>query len=114
MNPFRRVWPREIALYLTALALLAQALMGATHAAHAFLAAETAICAAEHEHAPAQAPQQACPLCQLPTFAGPVPPALELAAPIAWVAASYPAAGAFAVPSSLVVLPPARGPPAPV
>ena len=114
MNPFRRIWPRELGLYLVALALLAQALMGIAHTAHARAAAEAAFCAADHEHAPAKAPAQACPLCQVPSFAGPLPPAAAVSAPIAWTSLVYPSPTAPLVPSFVLALPPARGPPSPV
>jgi hypothetical protein len=114
MNPFRRIVAREIGLYFAALALLAQALMGVVHAAHAFAPADPTICAADHDPMPAHAPAQTCPLCQLPSFAGPVPPALELAAPIAWIAAAYPTPGAAIRAAAFDARPPARGPPASV
>jgi hypothetical protein len=114
MNPFRRAWPREIGLYLTALALLAQALMGVAHTAHAAAPVDPTICAAEHDHAPALAPAKTCPLCQIPGFAGLLPPAADLCAPISWSAIVHPARNDIVVVTSLVALPPARGPPIPV
>ncbi len=114
MNPFRRIWPREIGLYLAALVLLAQVLMGIAHTAHAWAPAQPAFCAADHEHAPAKPPAQACPLCQLPSFAGPLPPSASVSAPFAWTFLVYPPPAASRVPSNVLALPPARGPPSPV
>jgi hypothetical protein len=114
MNPFRRAWPREFGLYLTALALLAQALMGIAHTAHAVAPVEASICAAEHDHAPTPAPAKACPLCQIPSFAGFPPPAADFSAPGAWTRFIHPTHGDDIVVAFLVALPPARGPPVPV
>jgi hypothetical protein len=111
MNPFRRIVPREIGLYLTALVLLVQMLSGAAHTGHAVAHAHAAICAADHEPAPALAPAPTCPLCQLPALTGPVPPPIGLAAPIAWLGLVPMAAGDAIVASIQLDLPPVRGPP---
>ncbi|MFM7344160.1 MAG: hypothetical protein ACKO1J_02170 [Tagaea sp.] len=114
MNPFRRIWPRELGLYLTALALLGQALMGIAHVAHAGPRLEPAFCAADHEQAPAHAPVPSCPLCQVPSFSGPVPSVADFIAAIDWIAIAFVPSRAIAVETAFVVLPQARAPPVPV
>ncbi len=114
MNPFRRIWPREIALYLAALALFANAAMGIAHAGHVFARAEAILCAAEHAPEPADAPVPACQLCQVPNFAGPAPADAALAAPVAWGPVLYSAPASAPTRAHPALPHPARGPPASV
>jgi hypothetical protein len=115
MNPFRRIWTRELGLNFTALALLAQILMAVGHIGMVQAASvEAAFCRVDHEPMPSMGPGASCPLCQLPVAIDLPPPDATLVAPIAWVAVEYAAPFAPIVAFGARIVPPARGPPLPV
>lgn len=117
MNPFRRLWTRELGLYVTALALLVQILMAVGHIGVARAGdLDGAFFCTVDTGTPrdAAAMAETCPLCQIPDPLALKPrnPALTVA--LDWTLVVYAPARTIAQTRSYFVTPPARGPPSPV
>ncbi len=117
MNPFRRLWTRELGLYATGLALLVQILMAVAHTVPArageldrayFCTVDTGT---PHDSA---AMAETCPLCHIPDPLALKPRDPSLTVALQWTPVVYAPAYARAQTQTDFVNPPARGPPAPV
>ena len=117
MNPFRRLWTRELGLYATALALLVQILMAVGHIGMArageldrafFCTVDTGT---PHDSA---AMAETCPLCHIPDPLALKPRDPSLTVVLDWTLVVYASAFSHARPQTDFVTPPARGPPSPV
>lgn len=116
MNPFRRLWTRELGLYATALAILVQILMAVAHTApgHAGELDRTYFCTVDTgaPHDPA-AMAETCPLCHIPNPLVLKPRDPTPTAALDWTAIVYAPAYLIAQAQADFVNPPARGPPSP-
>lgn len=117
MNPFRRLWTRELGLYATALALLVQILMAVAHTVPVRAGGldHSVFCVVDtgETQDPALA-AQSCPLCHIPDPLALKPRDPSLTVALVWTPVVYAPAYSRAQTQTDFVNPPARGPPAPV
>jgi len=117
MNPFRRLWTRELGLYATALALLVQILMAVAHMvpAHAGELDRAYFCTVDtgtsHDSA---AMAETCPLCHIPDPLALKPRDKSLTVALQWTPVVYAPAQEHIDAQLDFVNPLARGPPSPV
>lgn len=115
MNPFRRLWTREIGLYVTALALLVQVFMAVAHTVPARAGGldHSAFCVVDtgETQDPALV-AQSCPLCHVPDPLALKPRDPSLTVALEWTSVVYARAQTRIDAQSDFVNPPARGPPA--
>jgi hypothetical protein len=117
MNPFRRLWTRELGLYATGLALLVQILMAVAHTVpvRAGSLDHSAFCVVDNGETQDPAlVAQSCPLCHIPDPLALKPRDPSLTVALVWTPVVYAPVPTRVYAQPDFVNPPARGPPTPV